>query len=58
MGLLKKVIVAATCASSALAVNVIVRSAGGNATGKFGHPYGYGFLHEVGVPLQNLRQLY
>ena len=47
MVFLSKALVAAACASSALAVDVIVQSQGGNVTGKFGHPYGYGFLHEV-----------
>lgn len=46
MGFFKQAIVAATCVSSALAVDIIVQSTGGNITGKFGHPYGYGFLHE------------
>ncbi|KAL6704410.1 hypothetical protein ACN47E_008262 [Coniothyrium glycines] len=39
-------VVAASCAASALAVDIAVQSTGGNQTGKFGHPYGYGFLHE------------
>ncbi|CAO2647333.1 Nn.00g082550.m01.CDS01 [Neocucurbitaria sp. VM-36] len=43
---LKQALVAATCATSALAVDIIVQSSGGNVTGKFGHPFGYGFLHE------------
>ncbi|KAF1936247.1 alpha-N-arabinofuranosidase A precursor [Clathrospora elynae] len=42
----KKALVAATCVTSALAVDVAVQSSGGNVTGKFGHSYGYGFLHE------------
>ncbi|KAH7353128.1 alpha-N-arabinofuranosidase A precursor [Pyrenochaeta sp. MPI-SDFR-AT-0127] len=42
----KNALVAATCAASAAAVDIIVQSSGGNVTGKFGHPYGYGFLHE------------
>jgi alpha-N-arabinofuranosidase len=42
-----KGIVAAACATSALAADIIVQSSGGNLTGKFGHSYGYGFLHEV-----------
>lgn len=33
--------------ASTTAVDIIVQSSGGNLTGKFGHPYGYGFLHEV-----------
>ncbi|TKX26165.1 alpha-L-arabinofuranosidase C-terminal domain-containing protein 1 [Elsinoe australis] len=32
--------------ASTTAVDIIVQSSGGNLTGKFGHPYGYGFLHE------------
>ena len=44
---LKRALVAATCVSSAFAVDIIVQSSGGNVTGNFGHPYGYGFLHEV-----------
>jgi alpha-N-arabinofuranosidase len=47
MGVFKKAFVAATCATSALAADIIVNSSGGNVTGKFGHKYGYGFLHEV-----------
>jgi hypothetical protein len=38
---------AATCISCAVAVDIVVQASGGNVTGKFGHPYGYGFLHEV-----------
>jgi hypothetical protein len=38
---------AAACAAQALAVDIVVKSSGGNETGKFGHPFGYGFLHEV-----------
>ncbi|RYN36843.1 Alpha-L-arabinofuranosidase A [Alternaria arborescens] len=41
-----KGIAAAACATSALAADIIVQSSGGNLTGKFGHSYGYGFLHE------------
>ncbi|KAH8731718.1 glycoside hydrolase superfamily [Phaeosphaeriaceae sp. PMI808] len=37
---------AASCITSALAVDIVVQSTGGNVTGKFGHPFGYGFLHE------------
>jgi alpha-N-arabinofuranosidase len=47
MVFLKKALVAATAATSALAADIIVQSTGGNLTGKFGHSYGYGFLHEV-----------
>ncbi|PNS19784.1 hypothetical protein CAC42_7751 [Sphaceloma murrayae] len=32
--------------TAATAVSISVQSTGGNVTGKFGHPYGYGFLHE------------
>ncbi|CAI6341645.1 unnamed protein product [Periconia digitata] len=39
-------LVAASCLTSALAVDVLVKSSGGNETGKFGHSFGYGFLHE------------
>ncbi|OAL46954.1 glycoside hydrolase, partial [Pyrenochaeta sp. DS3sAY3a] len=46
MGFFSRAIVAATCISSTIAVDIIVQSSGGNLTGKFGHPYGYGFLHE------------
>jgi alpha-N-arabinofuranosidase len=42
-----KGIAAAVCATSALAADIIVQNSGGNQTGKFGHSYGYGFLHEV-----------
>jgi alpha-N-arabinofuranosidase len=42
-----KGLVAATCATTAVAVDIIVSASGGNQTGKFGHSYGYGFLHEV-----------
>lgn len=35
--------------TSVLAVDILVQSSGGNVTGKFGHPYGYGFLHEVSL---------
>ena len=38
---------AAALAAQAVAVDVIVKASGGNETGKFGHPFGYGFLHEV-----------
>jgi hypothetical protein len=47
MVFLKQALAAATCITSAVAVDVLVQSSGGNVTGKFGHPYGYGFLHEV-----------
>jgi alpha-L-arabinofuranosidase len=49
MVLIRQAVVAAACIASAVAVDVIVQSSGGNVTGKFGHPYGYGFLHEVRV---------
>lgn len=58
MMLLKQTIVAAACVASTVAVDVIVKSSGGNVTGKFGHPYRYGFLHEVSdvfMPLGELR---
>lgn len=44
---LKQALVAFGYVSSSLAVDVIVSSAGGNVTGAKGHPFGYGFLHEV-----------
>jgi alpha-N-arabinofuranosidase len=47
MVLFRQVFAAATCIASTVAVDIIVKSSGGNVTGKFGHPYGYGFLHEV-----------
>lgn len=47
MGLFAKAFLAATAVASVGAVDIIVQSNGGNQTGKFGHPYGYGFLHEV-----------
>ncbi|EMD92463.1 glycoside hydrolase family 51 protein [Bipolaris maydis ATCC 48331] len=43
---LLKGFVAAACATTALAADIVVHSSGGNQTGKHGHPYGYGFLHE------------
>ncbi|EUC33362.1 glycoside hydrolase family 51 protein [Bipolaris zeicola 26-R-13] len=43
---LLKAFVAAACATTALAADIVVHSSGGNQTGKHGHPYGYGFLHE------------
>lgn len=55
MTFLSKALLAATCLTSALAVDVVVQSSGGNVTGKFGHPYGYGFLHEVGNSYIDLR---
>lgn len=42
-----KGLVAAACATAVLAADIIVHSSGGNKTGKYGHDYGYGFLHEV-----------
>lgn len=47
MGLFAKAFLAATAVASVGAVDVVVQSSGGNQTGKFGHQYGYGFLHEV-----------
>jgi hypothetical protein len=47
MTFLVRALAAASCIASAVAVDVVVQSSGGNVTGKFGHPYGYGFLHEV-----------
>ena len=47
-------LVATTYIASAVAINIVVPATGGNVTGKFGHHYGYGFLHEVklGTPYQ------
>jgi hypothetical protein len=47
MVVFRYVFAAAACAAQVLGVDIIVKSAGGNETGKFGHPFGYGFLHEV-----------
>ena len=47
---LKDFLVLTLCIGSAVAVHIDVASSGGNATGnqeRFGHAYGYGFLHEV-----------
>lgn len=47
MGLLAKAFLAAAAVASVGAFDISVQSSGGNQTGKHGHPYGYGFLHEV-----------
>lgn len=47
MGLFAKAFLAAAAVASVGAVDISVKSDGGNQTGKFGHSYGYGFLHEV-----------
>jgi alpha-N-arabinofuranosidase len=47
MGLFAKAILAAAAVASVSAIDISVKSDGGNQTGKFGHSYGYGFLHEV-----------
>lgn len=47
MGLFAKALLAAAAVASVSAVDISVQSTGGNQTGKFGHSYGYGFLHEV-----------
>ena len=47
MGLFAKALLAAAAVASVGAVDISVQSTGGNQTGKFGHSYGYGFLHEV-----------
>jgi hypothetical protein len=47
MGLFAKAFLAAAAVASANAIDISVKSDGGNQTGKFGHSYGYGFLHEV-----------
>ena len=46
MGFVNKAVLAASCIATAAAVNVKVRSSGGNSTKHFGVDYGYGFLHE------------
>jgi alpha-N-arabinofuranosidase len=51
MTFLVRALAAASCIASVVAVDVVVQSSGGNVTGKFGHPYGYGFLHEVGFEI-------
>jgi hypothetical protein len=51
MGFTKKAFLAAVCIASTAAYDIVVQSTGGNVTGKFGHPYGYGFLHEVNSQL-------
>lgn len=53
---LLKGFVAAACATTALAADIVVHSSGGNQTGKHGHPYGYGFLHEVFLLASQLAQ--
>ena len=48
MTIFGRALVAASCIASALSVDVVVQSSGGNSTrDKYGHVYGYGFLHEV-----------
>jgi hypothetical protein len=49
MGFSKQAFLAAVCIASTAtaAFDIVVQSSGGNATDKFGHPFGYGFLHEV-----------
>lgn len=47
MVVLRYAFAAAACAAQVFAVDIVVKSSGGNETGKFGHPFGYGFLHEV-----------
>jgi hypothetical protein len=49
MGLFAKALLAAAAVASVGAVDISIQSTGGNQTGKFGHSYGYGFLHEVGA---------
>ena len=49
MGLFAKALLAAAAVASVGAVDISVQSTGGNQTGKFGHSYGYGFLHEGGA---------
>lgn len=45
VALTRAAIALAGVASSA-AYEISVSASGGNVTGKFGHPFGYGFLHE------------
>ena len=54
MGLFAKAFLAATAVASVSAIDISVKSDGGNQTGKFGHEYGYGFLHEAS-PLEVYR---
>ena len=54
MGLFAKALLAAAAAASVGAVDISVQSTGGNQTGKFGHSYGYGFLHEVDIVSSSL----
>ena len=49
MGLFAKAFLAAAAVVSVGAIDISVKSDGGNQTGKFGHSYGYGFLHEVSL---------
>jgi hypothetical protein len=49
MVLFAKAFVAAAAVASVGAIDISVKSDGGNQTGKFGHSYGYGFLHEVSL---------
>ncbi|KAF1968451.1 alpha-L-arabinofuranosidase [Bimuria novae-zelandiae CBS 107.79] len=43
---LRLAVAVAAVAAQAVAVDIVVKASGGNETGKFGHPFGYGFLHE------------
>lgn len=58
MTILGRALVAASCIASALAVDIVVQSTGGNSTrDQFGNVYGYGFLHEVCTELYSIRHL-
>ncbi|KAF1959288.1 glycoside hydrolase, partial [Byssothecium circinans] len=46
MGLFRQAFAVAICIANTVAIDVAVKSSGGNVTGKFGHPFAYGFLHE------------
>lgn len=50
---LKQSLVALGYIVSVTAVDIVVSSAGGNVTGSQGHPFGYGFLHEVRTSSQS-----
>lgn len=54
MGLFAKAFLAAAAVASVGAVDISIKSDGGNQTGKFGHSYGYGFLHEVSLGYNRL----
>ncbi|KAF7197584.1 Alpha-L-arabinofuranosidase A [Pseudocercospora fuligena] len=43
---LSRAALTAACIACSAAYEISVKASGGNVTGKFGHPFGYGFLHE------------